>query len=120
VSTIARDRIRQAIDAAERGTTGRIAVRIFNGHTENALDEARKHFEKQRLHHHQHRSGVLFLVAPRARKFAVLGDQAIHERVGDAFWKKVVDEMQPYFAKGQTTEALELGIARMGEAFRSC
>jgi uncharacterized membrane protein len=112
------ERIRRAIDSAEQGTTGRIGVRIVPGKTADALEDARKHFADAHLHEHEHRNGVVFFVAPKAKRFAVFGDKAIHERVGDAFWNKLVDDMSPYFAKGDFTEGLVLGIARVGEQLR--
>lgn len=112
------DRIRKAIDAAENGTTGRIGVRIVSGKTGDALEDARRHFMEAHLHHHEHRNGVVFFIAPKARRFAVVGDHEIHAHVGDAFWNKLVEDMKPYFAKGEMTEGLVLGIARVGEQLR--
>jgi uncharacterized membrane protein len=112
------ERIRHAIEAAEHGTTGRIGVRIVAGSTADALEDARANFLQARLHEREHRNGVIFLVAPKARRFAVYGDKAIHEHVGEAFWRKMIDEMQPYFAKGDVTEGLILGIERIGEQLR--
>ena len=31
---------------------------------------------------------ILIFVAPRAQKFAVIGDSGIHERCGDQFWQR--------------------------------
>lgn len=112
------ERIRRAIDAAERETTGRIGVRIVGGKTADAFEDARKHFIDAHLHEHRYRNGVVFFVAPKARRFAVFGDKAIHEHVGDAFWRQLIDDMKPYFAKGEMTEGLLLGIARVGEQLR--
>jgi uncharacterized membrane protein len=112
------DRIREAIAAAERGTTGRIGVRVVAETSRDALEDARRHFIDARLHERDHRNGVVFFVAPKARRFAVFGDVAIHEHVGDAFWQSVVEDMQPYFASGRMTEGLVFGIARVGEQLR--
>lgn len=112
------ERIRKAIDAAEKGTTGRIGVRIVPGTSVDALEEAKRHFMHANLHHHEHRNAVVFLVAPKARRFAVVGDKDLHEHVGDAFWRSLVDSMTPYFAKGDMTEGLVVGIARVGEQLR--
>jgi uncharacterized membrane protein len=111
-------RIRAAIDAAELGTTGRIGVRIVHGKTADALDEARRHFAAARLHEHEQRNAVVFFVAPAARRFAVFGDVALHERVGEEFWQRLVGDMQPFFARGDMTEGLAMGIARVGEQLR--
>lgn len=112
------ERIRRAIDAAEHGTTGRIGVRIVHGKTEDALADARNHFVRAHLHEHKYRNAVVFFVAPRARRFAVVGDEAIHEQVGEGFWMTLVDEMAPHFARGDLAQGLLLGIARVGEQFK--
>jgi uncharacterized membrane protein len=111
-------RIREAIDAAENGTSGRIGVRIVPDKTADALEEARRHFVHANLHEHEPRNGVIFFVAPKVRKFAVFGDAAMHERVGDTFWRSLVGDMQQYFTSGNMTEGLVLGIARVGEQLR--
>lgn len=112
------DRIRKAIDAAESGTTGRINVRVVHGKTADALEDARKHFAHAHMHEHEHRNNVIFFVAPKARRFAVFGDKALHDHVGDAFWNGLVEEMKPYFASGDMTEGLVYGIGRVGEQLR--
>jgi len=112
------DRIREAIDAAQRGTSGRIGVRIVREKSSDALEDARRHFADARLHEYQHRNAVVLFVAPNARRFAVFGDAAIHERVGDVFWQNLVTDMQPFFARGDMTEGLLLGIGRVGEQLR--
>jgi uncharacterized membrane protein len=111
-------RIRETIDAAERGTTGRIGVRIANGKSADALEDARAHFMQAGLHEHPHRNAVVFFVAPGARRFAVVGDAAIHERAGQEFWHAIVEEMQPHLHRGDITAALVHGIERVGAKLR--
>ena len=119
MSSIDGDRVRRAIDAAERETTGRIGVRIAHGPVRDPFEQARRQFLHAGLHRHAHRNAVVFLVAPKARRFAVYGDEAIHDRVGDEFWASLVRDMTPLFANGDITAGLELGIARVGERFRA-
>jgi uncharacterized membrane protein len=111
-------RIRGAIEAAERGTTGRIAVRVTHRKSADALAEAQQHFLHARMHEHEHRNAVIFFVAPNVKKFAVFGDKAIHEHVGDLFWNGLVEDMTPFFARGDMTEGLLRGIERVGEQLR--
>jgi len=40
------------------------------------------------------RNSVLIYIAPRAHKFAVLGDAGIHEKCGEALWQSVVAKMR--------------------------
>jgi uncharacterized membrane protein len=109
------DCVRAAIDAAEAGTTGRIAVRVVPHDTPDALQAAREHLQQADLHRHSHRNAVIFLVAPKSRRFAVYGDDAIHQRVGEAFWEELVAGMTPHFKQGDMTGALVHGIKRVGE-----
>jgi uncharacterized membrane protein len=112
-------RIRRAIGEAEAGTTGRIGVRLIPEVTTDPLESARTQFRAANLHQHPPRNAVVFLVAPNARRFAVFGDEAIHQRVGDEFWSQLVAEMMPYFAQERSTDGLLLGIARIGEQLRA-
>lgn len=114
MTRIAHARIERAIREAEAGTTGHIVVRIVPESDVDAFARARAEFEGAGLHRAEERNVALVLVAPRARKYAVIGDRALHERVGDAFWNELVKEMQPYFAGGRTTDAIVHAVRRVG------
>ena len=113
------ERVRRAIDAAESETTGRIAVRVLHHEVGDAVKTAREQLHQAELHKHPHRNAIIFLVAPKSRRFAVYGDEAIHRIVGDGFWQDVVHEMTPHFKQGDMTGALVHGIARAGEQLRT-
>ncbi len=114
-----RDRIAAAISAAEDGTTGRIAVRVIPDSTVDAFERAKSEFRRVGLHRHQNANAALILVAPKARRFAVIGDRALHERVGDSFWTAVVADSEPYFARGEVTGGIVYAIGRVGEALHA-
>ena len=61
------------------------------------------------------RNGVLIYIAPRARRFRILGDAAIHAKAGDEFWKQVAAAMENHFRKDEFTEGVVHGIERVGE-----
>ena len=52
---------------------------------------------------------------PSRRKFVVLGDRGIHEKVGSEFWRHIVSVVSDEFKKGNFTEGLVLGIREVGE-----
>ena len=111
-----RARITRALADAEDGTTGRIAVRVIPDRAVDAFERARREFVRHKLHRHRPANAALILVAPKARRFAVIGDRALHRRVGDAFWQSVVEESRPYFARGEVSEGIVHAIRRLGEA----
>ncbi len=80
------------------------------------MERARREFVRARLHRHEDSNAALILVAPRARRFAVIGDRALHGRVGEAFWKDVVRESQPFFARGEIIDGIVFAIGRIGDA----
>jgi uncharacterized membrane protein len=111
-----RDAIAAAIRDAEDGTTSRIAVRVVLDKTVDAFGRAKHEFERAGLHRHEAENAALILIAPKARRFAILGDRALHERVGDDFWNELVKKSQPYFARGQLFEGILYAVDRIGEA----
>ena len=61
------------------------------------------------------RNGVLIFVAPRAHKFAVIGDEAVHAKCGDEFWRKLADAMSGYFRKSEFTPGIIHGVQKAGD-----
>jgi uncharacterized membrane protein len=119
VTHLERERIQRAIAAAESETTGRVAVRIVEDADVDAFEHAKTEFVRAGLHQTKHRNAALVLVAPKARRFAVLGDRDLHAHVGDAFWNNVAAEMQPYFARNELVEAILHGVERIGSEFHA-
>ena len=108
------ERIKQAIEAAERQTSGEIAVAVcpyFLGSIERA---ARRAFARLGVASTQQRNGVLFFIVPSRRLFVVLGDQGIHDKVGQEFWERVAAHLTEHFHQGEFTEGLVHGIEEVG------
>ncbi|MBV9333105.1 MAG: TPM domain-containing protein [Candidatus Eremiobacteraeota bacterium] len=114
-----RRRIAAAIAQAEDGTTGRIAVREIFDADVDALERAKREFHNIGLHRSGQANGALILVAPKARRFAVVGDRALHARVGDAFWGSVVSESSRHFAGGAIADGVIAAVQRIGEALKA-
>lgn len=111
-----RAEITRALAEAEEGTTGRIGVRVIPDRNVDAFERAKREFVRVGLHRHSNANAALILVAPKARRFAIIGDRALHQRVGDAFWQDIVEEAQPYFARGAVADGIVYAIGRIGAA----
>ncbi len=109
-------RVTAAIVAAERATSGQIRVTVHHGPVEDVLAAARTQFAKLGMEKTAARNGVLIFLAPESRKFAVVGDQGIHERCGgDEFWQKIVGEtMRPRLKEDRFTEAIVAAVGEVG------
>jgi len=115
LQVVDREKIKTAIEAAEHRTSGEICVsvsRLFWGNIETAADKA---FVRLGMTRTKERNGVLFFVVPSRRKFVVLGDRGIHERVGQEFWESVAAIISEKFREGDFTGGLLNGIEKVGE-----
>ncbi len=68
------------------------------------------------LHETAEHNGVLFYLAYEDRKFAVLGDKGIDEKVTADFWDSTKELLRSYFKAGQFKEGLRQGILRSRSA----
>jgi uncharacterized membrane protein len=111
------DRIVRAIKDAESKTSGEIRVYLQRGKlSDDPLIAAQRRFHKLGMHKTRERNAVLIFVAPRAHKFAVVGDKTIHERCGEQFWRRVVDKMRAHFRNEKFSDALVEAIEEAGKA----
>ena len=109
------DRIVQAIREAESKTSGEIRVLIQRGKLKSdTLIAAHKEFHRLGMHKTRERNAVLIFVVPRAHKFAVIGDKAIHERCGDEFWRSVIERMRGHFQVEKFSAALIEAVQEIG------
>jgi uncharacterized membrane protein len=109
-------RIEQAIALAEEQTSGEIRVYVEEKTQGEVLDRAAEVFEKLEMHKTALRNGVLFYLAIKDRKFAILGDAGINAKVGQDFWKEIKETMVEFLKKEQHDAALEIGIQMAGKA----
>jgi uncharacterized membrane protein len=115
LSKLEHDRILRAIRDAESGTSGQIRVYIQRGKLNgDPLIAAQKKFDRLGMHKTAERNAVLIFVAPRVHKFAVVGDKTIHEKCGEAYWRRIVDLMREHFRHERFSDAIVDAIRDIG------
>jgi uncharacterized membrane protein len=107
--------LKAAIAEAERKTSGEIRVFLSHRKPEDAVAAAQHAFDQLGMTRTRERNGVLIFVAPRVRKFAVIGDAGVHQHCGDEFWTALAAEMSGHFRKGEFTTGIIHGIHKAGE-----
>lgn len=108
-------RIIEAIRQAEKQTSGEVKVHIEKKcPTADVMERAKEVFGLLNMHLTEERNGVLFYLAYEDRKFAVLGDKGIYEKVSLDFWDSTKDLLRAHFSKNQFSEGLSRGIAEAG------
>lgn len=117
-STQDRKAITRAITDAEQNTSGEIRVHIESHCKEDVLDHAAYIFSMLNMHKTRLRNGVLFYLAFKDHKFAIIGDKGINQVVPENFWEDIKMHMRAKFKEGNYTQGLEEGIRMAGEQLK--
>jgi uncharacterized membrane protein len=116
---IDRELVRNAIERAERRTSGEICVSVAPLFWGNVRKAAEKAFTRMGMTQTKERNGVLLFVVPSRRKFTILGDQGIHDKVGQDFWNGIAAVLSEKFHDGDYTGGLVAAIDAVGEQLAS-
>src|ERR1035437_7025881 len=104
-----------SVKEAELETSGEIRVHIEMSHKGEVLDRAAWLFKKMGMHKTAERNGVLFYLAVKDRKFAIIGDAGINAKVHAGFWDDVSELLKKNFKEEKFTEGLSEGILLAGK-----
>lgn len=111
-------RVREAVRAAETRTSGEIRVHLDVAIMDDVLDHAAFVFQELAMDRTAERNGVLLYVSVPGRKVAVIGDSAIHEKLGDAYWQDVLHAVLTHFRQERFCDGLCAGVQLLGEKLR--
>jgi uncharacterized membrane protein len=98
--------IAAAIRKAESQTSGEIRVHIEGRCSGDPAPRARQLFAALGMHRTGRRNGVLIYLAVKDRRFAVVGDEGIHQVVADRFWEEAASEMERLFRARRFLEGI--------------
>lgn len=112
------NQIVEAIKQAELNTSGEIRVHVEETCNDDVLDRAAFVFSKLSMHKTQLRNGVLFYMAIKSRKFAILGDIGINQKVPENFWDSIKTHVLNQFKDGKHAQGLSDGIIMAGNQLK--
>lgn len=108
-----------AVKEAELSTSGEIRIHIETNCPEDVLDRAAWLFGKLGMNKTAERNGVLFYLAVRDKKFAVIGDAGINSKVPEGFWNDTKELLAANFIKGKFTEGLSEAVILAGKQLKA-
>lgn len=113
-------RVIEAIKEAELHTSGEVRVHVEHHCPDaDALTRAKLVFAKLGMHKTDLQNGVLFYVAVEDRKFAVIGDAGIDQKVPTDFWNSVFEIVKTHFVQQQYADGLCKGIEQAGQQLKA-
>jgi len=108
-----------AVEAAELKTSGEIRVHLERKAREPFVEHAQEIFEKIGMTTTKDRNGVLIFIGLASRRFVVLGDRGIHERVPEGFWDEIVSRMGADFHDDRFADGIVQAVHRIGEQLQA-
>ena len=108
-----------AIQQAEKQTSGE--VRIFvESHCRfmDAVDRARELFLQLGMDKTKERNGTLVYIAFDDHQLAILGDEGIHQKVGQTYWDEEVAKMIQEFKSEHIVDGISQVVLDIGAALR--
>ncbi len=114
------DTIANTIAEVEKNTSGqiRICIRQRRHWRERKLslhDLTVNEFHRMGMQLTKHRTGVLILLLISERKFHIVADRGIHEKVKDGTWEQIAGTIAKHFAAGNFCAGICNGIQEAGE-----
>ena len=110
-----KDAIIAAIRKLEIHTSGEIRVHIDDRCDEEAYDRAVKVFQFLKMDQTAFRNGVLIYIAVKDRKFAIIGDEAIYQKVDNNFWSAVAQKLHNEFVETHFADGVINAIESVGK-----
>ncbi len=110
------ERVVTAIATAELGTTGEIKVHVERHCPgQDPYRRAVALFGELGLTKTRDRNAVLIYLAIEHRRFALIGDTAIHAAVGDPFWQAASVVLRAALVRGAYGEGLAQAVTAVGQ-----
>ena len=103
-----------AIRKTELHTTGEIRVHITNNSNKDVFKDALRIFEKLNMHKTPFRNGVLIFIAVKDRKFSVIGDEGIYDKLDKDYWNFISSILARNFSEKKHVNGLIEAIENIG------
>lgn len=111
-------KIIEAIQKAEKNTSGEIRVHIEFESSTDHFAKALEVFNRLMMYNTKDRNAVLFHLSPKDHNFTIIGDEGIDKVTPDDFWDEIKNEVINYFKEEKYTKGLCVGIEMAGEALK--
>lgn len=108
------EEIIKAIEQAELNTSGEIRVHIESLCKGDPVKRAVYLFNKLKMHKTRERNGVLIYIAHKSRKFAIIGDSGINEKVPDNFWEEEKEVLRQHLKENNAAQGIVAAIKMAG------
>ena len=118
-SNAEKQKIVDAIKAAEKQTSGEIRLHLEKRSREPVMDRAVRIFNKLGMGKTALKNGVLIYLATASHEFVILGDRGMNEAVPENFWNDIAGRMSQLFKEDKFCDGVCEGITMIGEKLKA-
>lgn len=115
LTTDEEQKIIEAIQEAEKQTSGEIRIHIEHNCKGEPLERAARIFHELGMSQTQQQNGVLIYIASEDHKAAVYAGKGIHKKVEEGFWNDVLDLLIQHFKKDAFEKGIEKAVYKVGD-----
>jgi len=108
----------EAIQIAEKNTSGEIRIHIEKTTSMDAYDRAKEVFHELKMDETELKNGVLIYLSVEDQTFVICGDKGINDVVTNDFWDCTRDTMTTQFKQNKFKQGIVNGILRAGEQLK--
>jgi len=112
------NKIVESIEKAELETSGEIRFHMESKCKGDAISRAIQVFKNLKMHNNELHNGTLIYLATVDKKFAIVGDKGINEKVPKNFWQDVKDEMAENFKNNEFVTGISNAVLNVGEKLK--
>ena len=105
----------EAIQIAEKNTSGEIRIHIEKTSSIDAYARAKEVFHELKMDETELQNGVLIYLSVEDQTFVICGDKGINDVVANDFWDCTRDIMTTQFKQNKFKQGIVNGILRAGE-----
>lgn len=112
-----RRQLRRIVAEFEKQTSAELKIVVLKNSKRDPWEAAVAEFARLGLAKTKLRNAVLICVLVNQRRVVVLGDEGIHQKVGDATWNRIVEIILAEFREGRYFAGLVHAIREVGNLF---
>ncbi len=110
-----KDLLVQTIRKVEAHTSSEIRIHFDDHCEQDVMDRAVAVFYQLNMEKTIFRNGVLIYFAVKDKQFAVIGDEAIHQKVDAEYWKAISNELHQNLRDGNPFQAIVKAVQHIGQ-----
>jgi uncharacterized membrane protein len=108
--------IEKEIGNAELKTSGEIRVHIIKkSKIKDIMQDAKYLFKKLKMEKTRDHNGIILIIAPNAKQFAIYGDKGINDIIGQTFWDGVRDKILVSFKEAKYIDGIINAVLEVGD-----